>query len=153
QVIYALAYSIGGWNAVVVLPAAAVAAALGLLTLYVQREGQPTAVIAAGFIALMLPPPHILARPHVPPLPIMVAWVAALIRAVDTQAAPPWLLLPLMTLWANLHGSFTFGLAMTGLIACEALWNAPQSERLTVLRQWALFGVLAFAAACINPYG
>jgi hypothetical protein len=58
-----------------------------------------------------------------------------------------------MTLWANLHGSFTFGLAMVAPIACDALWRAPRSERWSVARQWALFAVLAFAAACLNPYG
>ena len=153
QVIYALAYSVSGWSAVIVLPAAAVAASLGLLTWFLQREWQPTAVLSAVLVALMLTAPHILARPHVLALPIMVVWVAVLIRAVDSKTPPPWFLLPLMTLWANLHGSFTFGLAIAALIACEALWNAQQSDRLTVLRQWGLFGVLALAAACINPYG
>jgi len=62
-------------------------------------------------------------------------------------------LLPLMTLWANLHGSFTFGIAIAGAIACDALWNAPASARLRVARQWLLFGALALVAACINPYG
>jgi len=58
-----------------------------------------------------------------------------------------------MPLWANLHGSFTFGLAMIAPIACDALSRAPQSERLGVARQWSLFAVLAFGAACLNPYG
>jgi hypothetical protein len=83
----------------------------------------------------------------------MVAWIATLIRAVDTRSPPPWFLLPLMTLWANLHGSFTFGLAMIAPIACDALWRAPHSERLIVARQWALFALLALGAACLNPYG
>jgi hypothetical protein len=62
-------------------------------------------------------------------------------------------MLPLMVVWANLHGSFTFGLAMTGAVALEALWNAATAERARILRQWLLFGALAVAAACINPYG
>ena len=37
---------------------------------------------------------------------VVVAWIATLIRAVDAGRPPPWLLIPLMTLWANLHGSF-----------------------------------------------
>ena len=83
----------------------------------------------------------------------MVAWIATLIRAVDTRTSPPWLLLPLMTLWANLHGSFTFGLAMIAPIACDAFWRAAHSERLNVLRQWTLFALLAVGAACLNPDG
>ena len=83
----------------------------------------------------------------------MVAWITTLIRAVDTRSAPPLLLIPLMTLWANLHGSFTFGLAMIAPIACDAIWRATPAKRMKLARQWALFGVLALAAACINPYG
>jgi len=153
QVAFALAHAIGGWSGTVALAAGAVAAALGLLTWFLQRELQPTAVLVAVLSALLLTAPHILARPHVLALPVMVTWIALLIRAADTRSPPPLLLLPLMTLWANLHGSFTFGLAMAAVIACDALWRAPQPERLNVARQWGLFGFLALGAACLNPYG
>jgi len=109
--------------------------------------------LVALLAALILASPHILARPHVLALPLLVGWVAALIRAVDTKQAPSWWLLPLMTLWANLHGSFTFGLAMTGLIAGEAIWNAAAQDRRSVARQWIVFAILALAAACLSPYG
>ena len=153
QIAFAIAHAIGGWTGVVALAAASVAAAFGLLTRFLLREWQPNAVLVALLAALLLAAPHILARPHVLALPVMVAWIATLIRAVDTRTSPPWLLLPLMTLWANLHGSFTFGLAMIAPIACDALWRAAHSERLNVLRQWALFALLAVVAACLNPYG
>jgi hypothetical protein len=133
--------------------AAAVATALGLLTRFLLREWQPNATLVAVLCALSLTAPHILARPHILTLPVMVAWIAALIRAVDTRSAPPWHLLPLMTLWTNLHGSFTFGLAMIAPIACEALWRASPSARPVVARQWLSFALLALAAACLNPYG
>jgi hypothetical protein len=84
---------------------------------------------------------------------LIVLWVGTLIHTVDEKRAPPWHILPLMILWANLHGSFTFGIAIAGGIACDALWNAPAAERLRVAKQWLLFGVLAIAAACLNPYG
>src|SRR5262249_8505266 len=103
--------------------------------------------------AFLLTAPHILARPHILALPVMVAWIATLIRAVDTRSPPPWALLPLMTLWANLHGSFTFGLAMIAPIACDALWRAPHAGRSSVARQWIFFTALALGAACLNPYG
>jgi hypothetical protein len=153
QVAYAAAQWLGGWVGVVTLAALAAATALGLLTHFLLREWQPVPTIIAVLAALVLVAPHILARPHVLALSLMVAWVASLIRAVDTERAPTWQVLPLMTLWANLHGSFTFGLAIIGALACEALWNAAPSDRLRVARQWILFGFLALAAACINPYG
>ena len=153
QTVFAMAYAIGGWTGVVALAAAAIAAAFGLLTRFLLREWQPNAVLIAVLCAVLLTAPHILARPHILALPVMVGWIATLIRAVDTRRSPPWLLLPLMTLWANLHGSFTFGLAMIAPIACDALWRAPHPERLSVMRRWTFFALLALGAACLNPYG
>jgi hypothetical protein len=153
QTAFAIAHAIGGWTGVVALAAAAVATAFGLLARFLLREWQPNAVLVALFAALLLTGPHILARPHVLALPVMVAWIATLIRAADMRSSPPWLLLPLMTLWANLHGSFTFGLAMIAPIACDALWRSTHAGRLNAVRQWTLFAVLAVGAACINPYG
>ncbi len=153
QVAYASAYALGGWAAVVALAAAAAAAAFAQLTRFLLREWSPLPTLIALLAALVLVSPHILARPHVLALPLLVGWVATLVRAVDTKQAPTWWLLPAMTLWANLHGSFTFGLAMTGLIACEAIWTAAAHERRSVARQWIVFAILALAAACLNPYG
>jgi hypothetical protein len=153
QIAFAGAHAVGGWLGVVALTAAAVATAIGLLTRFLLREWQPNAVLVAVLCAFLLTAPHLLARPHILALPVMVAWIATLIRAVDTRAAPPWHALPLMMLWANLHGSFTFGLAMIAPIACDALWRAQRSERPVVFRQWFLFGLLALGAACLNPYG
>jgi len=110
-------------------------------------------VIAAVLAALVLTSPHIMARPHVLALPLMVTWIAALIRAVDTARPPSWWLLPLITLWANLHGSFIFGLAMTGVIASEAIWLSPAPQRRRAAKDWIAFGFLALGAACLNPYG
>jgi hypothetical protein len=153
QVAFAVAHAAGGWTGVVALTAAAVATALGLLTRLLLREWQPNAVLVAVLSALLLTSPHILARPHILALPVMVAWIGVLIRTVDTCRSPPWLLLPLMMLWANLHGSFTFGLAMIAPIAFDAVWRSPHAERLGVVRQWSLFALLALGAACLNPYG
>jgi hypothetical protein len=153
QVAYAAALWLGGWIGVVALAAAAASASFGLLTRFLLRHWQPVPTLIAVLAAFVLVSPHILARPHVLALPLIVLWVGILIRAVDEKRAPPWHMLPLMTLWANLHGSFTFGIAIAGAIACDALWNAAAAERFRVARQWLLFGVLALAAACINPYG
>ena len=153
QVAYATVQSLSGWLGVVALAAAAASASFGLLTRFLLRHWQPVPALIAVLAAFVLVSPHILARPHILALPLIVLWVGTLIRVVDEQRAPPWHLLPLMILWANLHGSFTFGIAIAGAIACDALWNAPASARLRVARQWLLFGVLALAAACINPYG
>ena len=58
-----------------------------------------------------------------------------------------------MTLWANLHGGFTFGLLLIGACALEAVLVADGAERIAVAWRWIRFGLLAVLAACITPYG
>jgi hypothetical protein len=153
QVAYAAALALGGWPAVVMLAAGAVALSCALLTRFLLRELAPIPTLVLVTAGLVLMSPHALARPHVLALPVMVVWVAALVRAVDEGEPPPFRLLPLMILWANLHGSFTFGLAVILPVAFEALWNAPAEARKQLLRQWLAFAMLAAAAGALTPYG
>jgi hypothetical protein len=153
QVVYTVAYRLGGWTAVAAVTAGAAATAFAQLTRYLLQRWQPVPTVVAVLAALALTAPHIVARPHVLALPLLVIWIAELIAAVDDGRAPSWRLLPVMTLWANLHGSFIFGLAMTGLIGAEAVFRAPATERWRAGKTWIAFGALALAAACINPYG
>ena len=95
----------------------------------------------------------LLARPHMLALPIAAAWSAGLLAARDRGRAPPLALAALMTLWANMHGGFIFGLMLIGPFALEALAEAPAGARLATARAWTLFGLAALAAALINPYG
>jgi hypothetical protein len=58
-----------------------------------------------------------------------------------------------MLVWANAHGSFVFGLALAGGLGLEALVAAAQGDRLRVVRQWGLFGIVSLAAAIATPAG
>jgi hypothetical protein len=133
--------------------AAAAAGTLGLLTRLLMDKLAPIPALALSTAALVLVAGHTLARPHILALPIMVAWVGGLIRAVDRGRAPSLALLPLMVLWANLHGGFTLGLALIAPIAAEAVWTADRSKRRQVAIAWARFATLAACAACVTPYG
>jgi hypothetical protein len=86
-------------------------------------------------------------------LPIMVAWVGGLIAAADRRSAPSFWLLPLMVLWANLHGGFVFGLAMIAPIALDAVMNAPAPLRRSLVLRWVAFAAAALVASCCTPYG
>ena len=108
------AYALAGWSGPVVLAAAAIAATFALLTKFVSRRLSDSTTLVFVAAALALTVPHLLARPHVLALPVMVAWVGGLIAAADRRAAPSLWLLPLMALWANLHGGFVFGLLLVG---------------------------------------
>src|SRR4051794_11605468 len=153
QLSFAAAYRLAEWPGVAVLAAAAVATAFGMFTrvLLQKLDCIPTLVLVLAAIALTAP--HILARPHALALPVMVLWTVGLVRALDERRPPSWWLLPLMTLWANLHGGFTFGILLVGACALEALLVADKVERVEVARRWGVFVLLAVFAACITPYG
>ncbi len=154
ELVLALIYGWSGWAGVALLTAVCFALALALLTRSLLVRCEPfSALILVGFSgALILP--HLLARPHALALPLLAAWCAALVRARDGGTAPPLLVLPVMTLWANLHGSFIVGLALAAFLGAEAAFAAPAgtARRASVIR-WGAFLVLATGAALITPHG
>jgi hypothetical protein len=153
QVLYAKVYAWFGWTGPVVLAAAASSATFALLARYLVRSLSESAVLAFVVVALVLTAPHLLARPHVLALPIMVAWIGELIAAADRRAAPSFRLLPLMALWANVHGGFVFGIVMIAPIALDAVISAQAGDRMKLAARWALFAGLALGAGCCTPYG
>ncbi len=153
QVLYATSYNLAGWTGPVVLAASGIAATFALLTHILGRRIPAVWAVGVAIAALMLSYGHFLARPHVLVLPVMLAWAYGLMSASERGQAPsPWLL-PLIALWANLHGGFVFGLVLTGAFALDALWNVERALRKPLALRWAAFGVAALAACCATPYG
>ncbi len=153
QVMYAKAYAIAGWSGPVVLAAAAIAATFALLTKFLTRHLRDSTSLVFVAAALALTVPHLLARPHVLAFPVMVAWAGGLIAAADRRGAPSFWLLPLMALWANLHGGFVFGLVLIAPLALDAVAGADVSLRKPLALRWAAFAAIALIAACCTPYG
>lgn len=153
EVLLAGAYRLGEWSGVVILTATALAAAAYILLRRLALDLDGVALIAVATLGLGLLSGSMLARPHVLALPPLAAWAVGLFAAREAARAPSLALLPLMTLWANLHGSFTFGLALLGPFALEAILAAPADKKTAVARQWAFFGLLALGAALLNPRG
>jgi hypothetical protein len=153
QVVLAVSYSIGGWAGPVVLSAASIAVTFGLLVRFLRERLSGAASVAFTTTAVALIAGHLLARPHVLAMPFMVAWVGGLVAATDRREAPSFWLLPLMTMWANLHGGFVLGLALIAPVALEAIWSADAPARPSQLARWAVFGFAAVAASCVTPYG
>lgn len=153
QVLFAEAYALAGWAGPVVLSAGAIAATFALLARFVGRRLPESATLVAIAAALALTVPHLIARPHVLALPLLVAWAAGLIAAADRREAPSFWLLPLMMLWANLHGGFVFGLLLVGGLALDAIWGSEPRVQKSLLLRWFVFGLAALAATCVTPYG
>lgn len=153
QVLLGGAFNLAGWSGVVLLTAAAAALAAWLLGRELSRwvDGLPYLCLLG--LGLALGSGSLLARPHLLALPILVAWTAELVRARAEDRGPRWIALPLMVLWANLHGSFMFGLALVGPFALEALLAAAPSDRRGVVVRWGGFGLAAGLTAMLTPDG
>ena len=153
QVMLAKSYALFGWSGPVVLAASAIAATFALLAKFLSRRLSDSTTLVFIAAALALTVPHLLARPHVLAMPAMVAWVGGLIAAADRREAPSFRLLPLIALWANLHGGFVFGIMLVAAVALDCVVSADASARKTLVLRWAAFGVAALVAACCTPYG
>ncbi len=153
QVAYAKTHAMFGWSGPVVLAAGAIAATFALLAGFLSRRLSDSTTLVFIAAALALTVPHLLARPHVLALPVMVAWVGGMISAADRRGVPSFWLLPLMALWANLHGGFVFGLVLMAPIALDAVLSADAKARPSLALRWAAFAVAALALGCCTPYG
>jgi len=139
---------LAGWPGLMVLTAAAAALTVCLLA---REAARSMSGLALGLLVLgggALFGPHLLARPHMLAAPVMVMWFAAL---VHNKGVPPWHVLPLMTLWANMHGSFIAGIALSLPFAVEAVLASAKRTRTAGL--WAAFLALGILAAGLTPFG
>ncbi|TWB94734.1 hypothetical protein FBZ93_109174 [Bradyrhizobium macuxiense] len=153
QVLFAKAYDLAGWTGPAALTAACAAASFALLTAILSRTLPAIYASLIALVALVLTCGHLLARPHVLVMPIMLVWANGLMTASERREAPSFWLLPLIALWANLHGGFLFGLVLVGAFGFDALWNALPAQRWALALRWGAFGVGALAACCVTPYG
>ena len=156
EVILALAYRAAGWNGLLMLTAAAAGSTVGIVALYIRRRVRFD--VAAMLVLLMVAcgGPSLLTRPHLIALPVLAYWTARLVSARERGVAPSLWLLPLMTVWANLHGGFVFGLALTAALAVEAAFDPAcrgGDMFLSWGRSWGVFILGAVVAACANPRG
>ena len=151
EILLAASYALAGWSGPTVLTAASFAAGVALLTRFLLCYLEPFSTLIAVILGAALTLGHLLARPHLLALPLLVIWSGVLFAARDTKSGPPLRLLPVMILWANLHGSFMFGLALTLLLAVEAVLSPGQ--RAIEASRWGRFGLLAIAASLATPNG
>ena len=148
----AVDYRLGELDGVLILSGAAVALAIGLFAWHLRLWLEPLPALIVLIFGAACIAPSLLARPHILALPALELWTAGLLIARSRNGAPsPWLL-PVMVLWANLHGSFAFGLALVVPLGLEAVLSSP-AARWQAARAWSLFLAAAIAASLITPYG
>jgi len=154
EIIMALAYDTLGWAGLVSATAFCVAVSVAILLRALLRSLAPVHALIAAVLAWGTTLTFLVARPHIFALPLLVVWVMTLVAARTEDRAPSPYLASLMTLWANLHSSYMFGLLFASALAGEAVLLAPNSRaRVKAARDWAVFAALSVAAALITPFG
>ena len=153
EIILAGIFRLAGWSGLVVATALSFAATLAYLNRFLLARLEPLHALVLTGLAASLLAMHLLARPHIFVWPLLAVWVGTLVAASEQARRPPWWLLPLLCLWANLHGSFALGLALAAALAVDALVGLPAGQRRVAARHWAGFLGLALAVTLITPWG
>ncbi len=152
EVLMAASFRAAGWSGVVVLTALAAALAMFQLARHLGRWLPPGPSLLLLLLAGSCIASYLLARPHILALPALEAWIAGLFIARSVGRAPSWRLLPVMCMWANLHGGFIIGLLMVAPLALEAALAEP-AARHAALARWGGFLLAATGAAMLTPHG
>jgi hypothetical protein len=149
ELLFAAFYRLAGYGGVAALVTAALMALHALVFVNARHwvRAALVPIVAMDFVLV----PMLLARPHVLTWPLLALWTWLMLAARDRDHAPPLAAALLMTLWANVHGSFVFGLAIAAAFGLEALVSSP--DRTRALRQWLVFGIACAIAVCINGNG
>jgi hypothetical protein len=153
EIAFAGAYDWLGWGGIIAGTGLATGTAFALLTRALQTSLGPRRAAIGAALAFMLTEEHLLARPHILALPLLVMWMSTVVAARDKGRVPSLALLPVMALWSNLHGGFVVGLLFAGLLAGEAVLAAPITVRWGMIRGWGTFLALSALAALITPNG
>ncbi|MGU3541077.1 hypothetical protein [Methylobacterium sp. A54F] len=153
QLLLSIAHRFLGWPGVVLLAGVSAAGAFALLHAWLARRLIWSAALGITLVAALATAPHLLARPHLLTFPLVVLWTCGLVDAVERRAGPPWALLVVLALWANLHAGFTIAFPVAGLMAAEAVAGAASGQRRAMLLRWGVFLAGCPFAACLTPYG
>ena len=151
EVVFALLHRIGGWSALVIMAATCFAITLAYVTRFLLARMEPVHALLFVAFAAGLMMTHLSVRPHVLTWPLLAIWIGAQVDASESHRGPPWWLLLVMCLWANLHGSFTLGLALGGGLALDAVVAHPEGGRWQAARRWIAFVALSVLASMLTP--
>ena len=149
DLIFAGAYRLAGYAGLVTVISAALIALNAILFVHLRRRVGPIGLTIAIVGMDVVLSPFMLARPHVLVWPVLAAWTVLLARTSETKRPPPLWSALLLTLWANLHGSFPIAAVIGGFLALDALIAAQWKT----LREWLVFAGLCLVAVCLNANG
>ncbi len=144
------AYRLGGHPTLALLAAASVLAAFVLAAVGARRLGAgPRAIVLVFFPVILAAPWAWTIRAQVFALPLYTGLVWLLATEARQPTRRVYLALPLLVVWANLHGSAALGALLVLLLAGIELVT---SRGRSIARSAAL-AILAPLALLVTPYG
>ncbi len=155
KVLMTLVYDVSGAIGLKLAKFASVAAMMVLLALGEGETGASLEVQAAVLMAAAIAfVPQMQFRPVLATYLFFAALMAMLARESYGRRAPLWLAVPMLALWANLHGGFFAGLVALGLYTavCGAQDLAQGRGTRRTVRLAAMTSA-ATLATLLNPYG
>lgn len=155
EVVMAAAYNVFGVVGLKLWKFACVAATMLFVVLGLAETGAtPTAQLNTLTVVAIATMPQMEFRPQLFTFVLLAAMLALLARDNYRGRAPLWMLVPMMALWANLHGGFIMGIAVLGLYAGMTGVNdlAAGAGLGRAIRLGAL-AMAALLATMVTPYG
>ena len=150
QLIFYGSYLLGGLKLVLLLHAAALVGALGIALAAARSLGASVkSVWLVAAVCMLLAPWALALRTQTLAIPLFVALVWLLAADSRSPSRRVFLVLPLLVLWANIHGTVTLACALVtlrGLTIALSRREGPKRLRATLLIS------LPFAALLASPY-
>ena len=155
EVLMATFYNVLGVAGLKLMKLMASAATIVLLVLGVAETGAPAAIqLPVLTLAAVTLAPQMQFRPQLFTFVFLAGLLAILARHNYGRRAPLWIAVPLLALWANLHGGFIAGLAALGTYGVFRLAGDLAAGRGS-RRGLRVLSIAAGAAIAtlITPYG
>ena len=148
QVVLTLVERLGGWAGLAVFRALLVGVIVSVLLIVARRRGVPSRgsalLVLAAFVVMS---PALALRPQ---LLGMCCFALVLLVLTERRGHPErlWWILPVVVIWANVHGSFFLAPLVLGLA-----WLADVHGREPGSRRTLVVALASLVAACIGPFG
>jgi hypothetical protein len=155
EILFALAFNMGQWRGVVILSAVTVGAIIAILSFYLLQNLRFSVAIGWAALTAFATSPHFLARPHLFSFVMLLVWLIILVDAYDSGDFKPSspVLVVLMILWANLHGSFTLGIALLCVFSGYFCFENFMTRNYSQCRSTVWIVVAVGVSALLTPYG
>jgi len=149
DLLFAGAFHQFGYAGLAAITAGAIMALNAIILIYLSRRVGPIGLTLSIIGMDVVLVSFMLARPHVLVWPVLAAWTVLLARSTETGRPPALWSALILTLWANLHGSFPMAAVIGGFLALDSLITAQWKT----LRQWLIFAGVCLVAICLQLNG